>query len=276
MTYSTVMVALSCEQPNACALGIAAELAERFESRLIGIAASDLTPPLYYTSGEVGERLLDQGRAAILDRLAGLEIEFRNAMHGHARELQWRASIAQPAKYIVQQARAADLVVVGVADRGQLSDPFTVADPADLVMRVGRPLLVVPAGISRVDLSSVMVAWKDNPEARRVLIDALPLLRQASHVTVVEIVEDDGGRAEALAGVHDVVDWLSRHHIHAVGNVPVDIGNVSAQLERVADQVGAGVIVAGAYGHSRFREWMLGGVTRYLLDQTERCAFLAR
>ncbi len=276
MPYSTVMVALSCDQPNSGPLGIARELAERFEARLIGVAASDLTPPLYYTSGDVAERLLEQGRAAVRRRLAELETEFRDAMRGHARELHWRCSIAQPARYIVQQARAADVVVMGSGGAGQLTDPFTEADPADLVMRVGRPLLVVPAGISRVDLSSVMVAWKDNPEARRVVVDALPLLRQASCVTVVEIVEEDGDRSEALAGVHDVADWLSRHHIHAVAEVPAEVGDVSAQLERVAHHAGAGVIIAGAYGHSRFREWILGGVTQQLLEQTERCAFLAR
>lgn len=276
MTYSSVMVALSCDQPNTSALGIAAELAERFEARLIGVAATDLSPPLYYTSGDSAERFLEQGRAAIRQRLGELETEFRDAMRGHARELLWRSAIDQPARYIVQQARAADMVVAGVVDGTQLSDPFTVADPADLVMRLGRPLLVVPTGISRVDLSSVLVAWKDNPEARRAIVDALPLLRQASHVTVVEIVEDDGDRAGALAGVHDVVDWLSRHHIHASADVPAGTGDVAAQLDRAADHVGAGAIVAGAYGHSRFREWILGGVTQHLLEQTARCAFLAR
>ncbi|MCG6205085.1 universal stress protein [Rhodopseudomonas sp. HC1] len=276
MTYSTVMVTLSCDQPNAGPLGVAAELAERFESRLIGVAASDLSPPLYYTSGDVAERQLDKGREAVRHRLAELEMEFRDAMRGRSRELHWRSSIAQPTKYIVQQARAADVVVTGGADAGGLTDPFTATDPADLVMRVGRPLLVVPTGISRVDLSSVMVAWKDNPEARRVVVDALPLLRQASRVTVVEIVEEDGNRAEALAGVHDVVGWLSRHHIHASAEVPAETGHVAMQLERVAGHVGAGAVVAGAYGHSRFREWILGGVTQHLLEQTEQCAFLAR
>ncbi|WP_322518359.1 universal stress protein [Rhodopseudomonas palustris] len=276
MTYSTVMVALSCDRPNACPLGIAAELAERFEARLIGIAASDLSPPLYYTSGDRAEQMLEQGRAEIRQRLDELEAEFRKAMHGHARELHWRSAIAQPAKHIVQQARAADIVVVGAATGGPLSDPFAVADPGDLVMQIGRPLLVVPADVCRIDLSSVLVAWKDNPEARRAVVDALPLLRQASHVAVVEIVEEDGDRADALAGVHDVVDWLSRHHIHAVGEVPVAAGDVARQIDSVAVRNGAGIVIAGAYGHSRFREWVLGGVTQYLIEQTGRCAFLAR
>jgi len=277
MTYSTVMVALAFDQPNACRLGIAAELAERFESRLIGIAASELSPPLYYTSGEQAEKLLAQGLGAIRQRIGELEAEFREAMRHHARELEWRSAIELPSKYIVQQARAADIVVCGAPSRGALSDPFALADPADLVMQIGRPLLVVPHNVCRIDLSSVLVAWKDNPEARRAIVDALPLLRQASHVTVTEIVEDEeGSRAAALAGVHDVVDWLSRHHIHAVGEVPEPAGDVAMQLTEISRRVGAGIVIAGAYGHSRFREWVLGGVTQHLIEQTTRCAFLAR
>ncbi|ABE38584.1 universal stress protein [Rhodopseudomonas pseudopalustris] len=274
MTYSTMMVTLSCDHTNACQLGIAAELAERFEARVIGIAASDISPPLYFTSGDQAERLLEHGLAAIRQRLGEVEAEFRQAMGGHARELQWRSAIDQPAKYIVQQARAADIVISRAA--GPLTDPFALADPADLVMQIGRPLLVVPDDNCRVDLSSVLVAWKDNPEARRAIVNALPLLRQASHVTVVEIVEHDGSRADALAGVHDVVDWLSRHHIHATGEVPAPAGDVARQLDTVATQVRAGIVVAGAYGHSRFREWILGGVTQHLIEQTARCALLAR
>ncbi|MFL9501422.1 universal stress protein [Rhodopseudomonas palustris] len=278
MTYSTVMVALAFDQPNACRLSIAAELAERFESRLIGIAASELSPPVYYMSGSQAERLMVEGLATIKQRLSDLEAEFRQAMSGHTRELQWRSAIEQPSRYTVQQARAADIVVCGAGVSSLLSDPFASAAPADLVMEIGRPLLVVPPNVCRIDLSSVLVAWKDNPEARRAIVDALPLLRQASHVTVVEIVEseEDHGRAAALAGVHDVVDWLSRHHIHAIGEVPEHTGDVSRQITDIARQVGAGIVVAGAYGRSRFREWILGGVTQHLLEQTSRCAFLAR
>lgn len=277
MTYTTVMVALAFDQSNASRLGIAAELAERFEARLIGIAASELSPPLYYATGQTAERLLAQGIDAIKQRLGELEAEFREAMRGHAHELEWRAAVDLPAKYIVQQARAADIVVGGAATRGVFGDPFAVADSADLVMQIGRPVLVAPAGLSRTNLSSVLVAWKDNPEARRAIVDALPLLRQATHVTVTEIVEDEqGSRGAALAGVHDVIEWLSRHRIRATAEVPERAGDVGEQIDRIAQQVGAGVVIAGAYGHSRFREWVLGGVTRHLIEQSGRCAFLAR
>ncbi|MCK7472667.1 MAG: universal stress protein [Rhodopseudomonas palustris] len=85
---------------------------------------------------------------------------------------------------------------------------------------------------------------------------------------MVGIVEDDISRAQAQAGVADVVAWLGRHEVAATGLVPDEAGNVALQLDRLATASEAGVIVAGAYGHSRFREWILGGVTQYLVTQT--------
>jgi len=276
MTYATVMVSLAFDQPNAARLAVTAELAERYQSRVIGVAASEFSPPLYYTSGDQAQKLLDQGIAAIRRRIAELEAEFRQSMGGHCRELEWRAAVDMPARHIVQQARATDLVISGKGTPGPLSDPFTQADPADLVMQLGRPLLIVPDVVGRVDLSSVLVAWKDNLEARRAIVDALPMLRQAGHVTVVGVAEADDDRDAVRAGIHDVVDWLSRHRIIATGLVPETAGDVAAQLDAAAAEAEASVIVAGAYGHSRFREWILGGVTQHLIEQSAHTVLLSR
>jgi nucleotide-binding universal stress UspA family protein len=276
MTYATIMVNLALDQPNAPRLQVAAELAERFGSRVIGIAASEYSPPLYYTSGEQAQQMLDQGVASIRQRLEGLRAEFVDKLQARCRQIEWRGSIEMPARYIVREARAADLVICGGCAEGVLIDPFVQADPADLVLQIGRPMLAVPAAATRVDLGCVLVAWKDNLEARRAIVDALPLLRQAVHVTIAEIAETDDDRPAALEGVNDVVSWLSHHGIVASSVVPEDSGAVEAQLDRVACRIGAGVVVAGAYGHSRFREWVLGGVTRHLLMQSDRCVLLSR
>jgi nucleotide-binding universal stress UspA family protein len=148
-------------------------------------------------------------------------------------------------------------------------------NPSDLVMQVGRPLLVVPEGCNWLDLRSVLVAWKDTAEARRAVSDALPLLRKSTEATIVEIVEDEADRVAALARVEDVVAWLSRHGINASQLVPDQPGDAATQLERIASDVGAGVIIAGAYGHSRLSEWILGGVTRQLINPANRCSLLS-
>jgi nucleotide-binding universal stress UspA family protein len=276
MPYATIMVSLALNTSNDGALHVAAELAGRFGSRVIGISAADFSPPLYYTSGEAAQALLDRGLASIRNRMTELEAEFGNALHARCREIEWRSAVQQPSAYIARKARAADLVISGGTGPGAMTDPFAQADPADLVMQLGRPLLVVPAGAARTDLGSVLVAWKDTPEARRAIVDALPLLRQAVHITIAEIVEAEEQRPAALAGVNDVVSWLSHHGIIATAVVPDEVGHVSVQLDRLATRLGIGVVVAGAYGHSRFREWVLGGVTQHLITQTDRCALLSR
>jgi len=151
------------------------------------------------------------------------------------------------------------------------------ASPKDLVMQAGRPLFVVPDFVNWLDLRSVLVAWKDTTEARQAIADALPMLRKAKTVTVAEIPEQGDGRPAAASRVRDVMAWLSRHGVTASELVPEKDGErgAVAQLEGIAADVGAGVIVAGAYGHSRFRELILGGMTQHLVTQSTRCVLLS-
>jgi len=275
MAYKTVMVSLALGQQNDARLEVAAQLAERFSARVIGVAAAEFSPPLYFTEGEPAQRLIDQGWAAIKSRLKDLEGEFRAAMQNRAVEVEWRCGEDFPTRFVVQQARACDIIVVGEAARGGLADPFVQANPSDLVLQVGRPLLIVPESCNWLDLRSVLVAWKDTAESRRALSDALPLLRKSTEVTIVEIVEDEANRAAALLRVDDVAAWLSRHGVQASQQVPAQCGDAATQLERIASDVGAGVVIAGAYGHSRLSEWILGGVTRRLISPSNRCSLLS-
>src|SRR5258706_5756500 len=276
MAYATVMVGLSVDRPNEARLEIAGQLAERFGAKVIGITAAEFSPPLYFTSGEQAQKLVDQGRAAIKNRVAEVESEFRAAMQNRVTELEWRGAEGFPARYIVQQARASDIIVVGEAGRGTIADPFVQVSPSDLVMQAGRPLLVVPDACNWLNLRSVLIAWKDTAEARGAVADALPLLRKATDVTVVEIVEEPADRTAALSPVKDVAAWLSRHGVSASAQVPEECGEAGALLERIASEVAAGVIVAGAYGHSRLREWILGRVTRRVGTPSNRCSMLSR
>lgn len=275
MTYKTVMVALAIGRPNDARLEVAAQLAERFGAGAIGAAAAELSPPLYFTEGEPAQRLIDEGRAAVRNRLTELEGEFRSAMQSRAADVEWRCAEDFPARFVVQQARACDLIVVGEAARGGLADPFVQLNPSDFLLQVGRPVLVVPETCNWLDLHSVLIAWKDTAEAQRAVSAALPLLRKSTDVTVAEIVEGEVDRAAALSRVSDVVAWLSRHGVRASVQVPEQHGDAATQLERIASNLGAGAVVAGAYGHSRLSEWILGGVTRRLVTPSGRCSLLS-
>jgi len=276
MTYKTVMVSLALDRPNDARLEVAGQLVKRFNAQAIGIAAGEFSPPLYFTTGEQAQRVLDQGQAAIRNRVAEVEAQFRAAMQHRAAAVEWRCADDFPTRFIAQQARAADILVVGEDGRGAISNPFMRADSSDLLMQTGRPLLVVPDDDDWLDLRSVLIAWKDTPEARRAVADGLPILREAKDVTVVEIVENEADRSAALSGVEDVVAWLLRHGVITSARVPAECGNVETQLEKIASEFGAGLVVAGAYGHSRFQEWVFGGVTKRLLNPSRRCTLLSR
>ena len=275
MDYKTVMVGLALDRPNDACLRVAGDLAERFGARIIGVAASDIRPPMYFADGDFAQKLLDEEVAAIERRLSELEAEFRAAVERRATALEWRSARALPVPYLLQQARAADILVIG-ARQETLVDPSSAPDPSDLVMQAGRPLIVVPSTVEWLDLRSVLVAWKDVREARRAIFDALPILAAAKEVTIAEIPEQDGRRAEALAHVADVAAWLRSHGITANTVVPEKAGGVTGQLENIAANIGAGAVIAGAYGHSRLRQWVLSGVTRHLATESRRCAFLSR
>jgi nucleotide-binding universal stress UspA family protein len=108
------------------------------------------------------------------------------------------------------------------------------------------------------------------------VFDALPLLAAAKDVTITVVPEKQGDRAEILAQVADVAAWLRGHGIVASTVVPEKTGDAIAQLDKVAADIEAGAVIAGAYGHSRLREWILGGVTRHLATGSRRCAILSR
>ncbi|MCK1385008.1 universal stress protein [Bradyrhizobium sp. 21] len=276
MTYATVMVCLALDQSNEARLQVAGELAERFEAAIVGVAAAQFAPPLYFTDGTQAQVLIDEGEASVKRRLADLEAQFRAAMKTRGGHAEWRSAMDFPARFVLAQARCADIIVSG-GPSPAFSDAFALASPKDLVMQAGRPLLVVPDRTNWLDLRSVMVAWKDTPEARRAVAAALPMLRKARDVTIVEILERDDDRPAAMAGVTDVAAWLARHGVTAVPRVPesVEGETAAAQLEKIAGRAGAGLIVAGAYGHSRFRELILGGVTQHLVAQSALSVLLS-
>jgi nucleotide-binding universal stress UspA family protein len=276
MTIATVMVSLALGQTNEARLEIAGQLAERFGAGIVGAAAAQFAPPLYFTDGRYAQDLIDRGEAEIKKRLLELETQFRQATKNRAAILGWRSALDFPARFILQQARCADIIVDG-GRSAAASEAFGLASPKDLVMHTGRPLLVVPDTANWLDLRSVLVAWKNTPEARRAIADAVPLLQKAKDVTVAEILEQGGSRADAEQGVKDVVAWLSRHGVSAAPRVSENNQNHGAtvQLDEIASEVGAGLIVAGAYGHSRFRELIVGGMTQHLVTQNLRCVLLS-
>lgn len=272
MSYSTIMVQLDAQGANDARLRIAADLAERFDARLIGIAAGDIQP-FYFAEGAVAQEFLEKDRAGLKAQLAACEEHFRKMLKGRAKSIEWRSALERPADFVAREARAADLIVTG--SQRESIDPLRQADPGELVLRAGRPVLVVPPEIERFKITNILVAWKDSREARRAVCDALPLLHKAKEVVVAELAERETDRLAAKSRVDDVAAWLVRRGINAATVAAKALIGVSAQIDLIAKDEGADIIVAGAYGHTRLSEWVFGGMTRDLLRRSKHCALLS-
>ncbi len=273
MSYSTLMVQLDLQQSNDNRLRVAADLAEMFDARVVGISAADIRP-LYFLDGSAAEELLEKDRAWLTAEMANCEQQFRQTFRTRADRIEWRSALDRPTDFVAREARAADLVIT--ASLHGSADLMRQVDPGELVLRAGRPVLAVPPGLERLKTESIVVAWKDTREARRAVCDALPLLHKADEVVVVELVESGTDQTAAEARVKDVAGWLVRRGINASSITTKTLIGVPDQLVIIAQDQDANVIVAGAYGHTRIQEWAFGGVTRELLMQQKCYALLSQ
>lgn len=273
MPYASLMVHLDIGRPNVEVLQVAADLGIRLGARIIGIAACQPVQ-LAYAEGGVSGAAIVACRDELDRELQEAEAAFRAALGVGTLSVEWRSSVTTPplADYLASQARCADLIVTRVQP-ADFFDPSRHVGIGEVVMRSGRPVLVVPADVGGLPLDRVVVAWKDTREARRAVADALPLLALAKHVTVAEVAGQDD-HAHAMARVQDVATWLARHGILAAPLVTAWGADETGRLGALLDEQKADLVVAGAYGHSRLREWAFGGITRELL-MGNRCALLS-
>ncbi len=209
----------------------------------------------------------------ILAEMEKLGESFRARVGRAVQTVEWRGSFHFPREVIPAEARAADLVVIG--SRPIREDIYRAFDPGTVILNAGRPVLVVPDDAAGSCGERVLVAWKDTREARHAVQSALPYLRAANRVWLVEIAEDVLEWA-ARKQLDDVEKYLLRHGVKvSEKSVLNPEASTSDQLISTAKGDGTDLIVAGAYGHTRLGEWVFGGVTRGLLERSDICCLLS-
>ena len=203
-----------------------------------------------------------------LEQAKRAETMFRQALEkGALANADWRMSSDDALAAVALHSRYADLIVMGQPD---LQDDSGV-EPAfahRLVLMAGRPVLFVPyIGPYGTLGKRVLLAWNATREAARAATDALPFLQAADEVCVV--VVNPGGASHGQVPGADIGLYLARHGVHAKveviegADIFHDAGNLL--LSRAAD-LSSDLIVMGAYGHSRFSELVLSGVTRTMFE----------
>ncbi|AMN38502.1 universal stress protein [Rhodoplanes sp. Z2-YC6860] len=274
MSYATIMVHVDAGGELDGRVRIAAQLADRFQSRLIGISSWTPRPPFAIEGVVIDPKLTTDEIAGRSVALKARGEEFKKVAGLKGQRVEWRCAQEFPTPYVMREARAADLLVI-TRERRNL-DPYLYVDPGSLLLGAGRPVLLVPPGVSSMDAKKVVVAWKDTREARRAIRDALPLLKQAETVIVVEFCQSPHEVGPAQQRLGDVVQYLASHHITSVLQRVQPLKDVAEDsLLQFVQRESADLIVAGAYGHSRVGEWIFGGVTEALLTRSPVCCLLS-
>ena len=274
MSYATIMVQVDADGELNGRVRVAAQLANCFQSRLIGISSWMPRPPFAYGGVVVDPALTPEDIAKRMADLRQRGEAFKAAVSLGEQRAEWRCAQEFPTPYVIQKARAADLLVIG-RERKNL-DPHLFVDPASLLLSVGRPVLLVPPGVNSINTSKVVVAWKDAREAQRAVQDAVPLLQQAEMIVLTAIYQSPDGLADAEEGLADIERYLAAHKIKAVIRRLQPLENsVEDSLLKVVHSESAELVVAGAWGHSRVGEWIFGGVTQALLARSPVCCLLS-
>ena len=239
-------------------VALAAQLADRFAAGLVGVGAEAFDPIL--TSGDpvIDGGLIAAVRKRIEENMPAAEKHFRDLTAGRA-GLNWVSAEDYPDRVLALYARGADLVVSSRPGRHEATT--CVPRPADLIMEAGTPVLMAADGDAPLIGERVVIGWRDKRESRRALTDSLPFLKRAKSV-VLALVNGEAGMEADQTALRDVLRRLAAHGIDAsVEMVVKGRGTIADALEEAATRRGADLIVVGAYGHSRLREWALGGVT---------------
>ncbi len=268
MSYKTILVHCDASRSVDARLAAAVEVAERFDARLVALHAREPFEVMAYADGglAIGPLMTayeaDRDAAETASRAA-----YEKATKGRSVVSELRVTEASSDDALTVSARYADLLVIGQDDpedaagnRGDL--------PEALAFATGRPVLVIPRIGARTPVGkTVLLCWNASRESARAAADALPFLRAAEKVIVLVIdpeVSADGHGQEPGA---DVALWLARHGVNVTvqRDVAADAKVGETILSRAADS-DADLIVMGIYGHSRLREFVLGGASRTLLE----------
>jgi nucleotide-binding universal stress UspA family protein len=264
--YKTILVHLYDERRAPAVLEAAALIATRFESHVIGLYVM----PTMLAAAGLRRAMLEARRKVFYERAERIKTTFERLTRGRSFVAEWRIIEPTDQSYlqiVVREARTADLIVSSQRD-GDWEDTLLLEAPDALAIESGRPVLLIPNFGRFPEIGSrTMIAWNGHREAARATFDALPLLKIAKEVRILWVNPDDDPSGVGDVPTAEIAVALARHgakcEVMRTTTTEIKIGD--ELLARLADY-GSDLLVMGAYGHSRLREFILGGTTRHILS----------
>jgi nucleotide-binding universal stress UspA family protein len=269
MSYKTILVHVDDAANVEARIELAANLAKAEDAHLIGTAMTGVSRFLFETmSADAGTAGIAPFLETVRQRTERLLTPFEEIVRRvGVRSFEKRMTDDEAAGGLSLEARYSDLVIVGQYDPDG-NAPSTYADmPEYVAMNGGSPVLIVPytGALTRVG-ERAMIAWDGSMEATKTVHSAIPMLRRAKNVDVVVFNARTDAQGHGEQPGADIALYLARHNIQVnviQQKTEIDIGN--ALLSLAADN-NADLLIMGCYGHSRFREVLLGGPTRTVLQ----------
>jgi nucleotide-binding universal stress UspA family protein len=264
MDYPTLLVHLDGDSRGEGCLELSGMLARRLGSHVVGVATG--------LDGLEAALRDDHGQSLLLRRRHRAEAAI-SRFRTRARDIGLEGceavmELGDDTEALLRRGRCSDLVVVGQPDPDAPGYVQARSRVDRLVRHGAPPTLVVPyIGQQQYLTRHVIIAWSDTGPAARATSAALPLLRRADAVTLLHCETPSPGDTDSAARIGQVVRWLARHGVMAQVAIEPDATEIGETILSRAADLSAGLIVMGAWSHSRLAENLLGGVTRTLLDE---------
>lgn len=268
MTYKTIAVYLDNSKHCQTRIDVATDLTSRFDAHLVGIYASEPIQSAHaLQEPELAERLAARSHAAAERSASVRELFHRGASEIDTARREFREVDADAVDAV--KTCYADLIVVGQTDPDERPLNTPPGFPELVMLSVGRPVLVVPYFKNTFQPlgTKVLVAWNGGREATRAVADALPFLKCSERVTAIVVNAKRERKTTDDIPAADISLFLARHgvKVEATQSYTEELSVGDDLLVKLADGE-FDLLVMGAYGHSRFRELLMGGVTQTLLQ----------
>jgi nucleotide-binding universal stress UspA family protein len=276
--YKTILVHVDETARSPHRTDVAMRLAKQFDSHLIGAAMTGLSPYLFPAGG------LDMDVPAVVFPIEQMRAEAKRGLDQFDADMRKAGMTSCERRLVDDEAglgislhgRYSDLVVISQSAPDEFLPRLRSDFPEYVLLNCARPVLVLPVGGVKGDLGQrITVAWNGSAEAIHAVTSAIPMLKLAAQV---DLVVFDAGKEPDLHGEDpgaDIALYLARHGIRVTVSSRATHGADGDALLSFAAETGADLIVMGAYGRSRFREFMLGGMSRTALSASPVALWMA-